>query len=114
MNPRQKRSALSKISARSPSELVLQLALVLWELAKQHHVQERLRAEIMETLGRIRARGDSDFAVDDFDSMPYLLAVEKVCPGPAHLLTGAHPPLCIGSLEGPFYRDRHHTRTHQR
>lgn len=34
----------------------------------------------METLGRIRARGDDDFTVDDFDSMPYLLAVGKVCP----------------------------------
>ena len=34
----------------------------------------------METLGRIRARGGSDFTVNDFDSMPYLLAVGKVCP----------------------------------
>lgn len=33
----------------------------------------------METLSRIRARGDDDFSVDDFDSMPYLLAVVKVC-----------------------------------
>ena len=33
----------------------------------------------METLGRIRARGDNDFTVNDFDSMPYLLAVGKVC-----------------------------------
>ena len=32
----------------------------------------------METLIRIRARGDNDFTVDDFDSMPYLLAVGKV------------------------------------
>jgi len=32
----------------------------------------------METLGKIRARGDSDFTVDDFDSMPYLVAVVKV------------------------------------
>ncbi|KAF9785284.1 cytochrome P450 [Thelephora terrestris] len=46
-------------------------------LAKNRHVQEKLRAEITETLGRIRTRGDSDFAVDDFDSMPYLLAVGK-------------------------------------
>ena len=34
----------------------------------------------MDMLGQIRARGGSDFTVDDFDSMPYLLAFEKVCP----------------------------------
>ena len=33
----------------------------------------------MDTLGRIKARGDDDLAADDFDSMPYLLAVVKVC-----------------------------------
>lgn len=33
----------------------------------------------MQTLKKIRARGDSDFSVNDFDSMPYLLAVVKVC-----------------------------------
>lgn len=53
------------------------LTCALWELAKNRPVQERLRAEIMETLGRVRARGDNDFAVNDFDSMPYLLAVGK-------------------------------------
>ena len=37
----------------------------------------------MDTLGRIRTRGDSDFTVDDFNSMPYLLAVTKVCQRPA-------------------------------
>jgi len=31
----------------------------------------------METLGQIRTRGGSDFTVNDFDSMPYLLAVGK-------------------------------------
>jgi len=54
-----------------------QLTLALWELARKRHVQEKLRAEIRETLGKIRARGDSDFTVDDFDSMPYLIAVGK-------------------------------------
>ncbi|KAF9645980.1 cytochrome P450 [Thelephora ganbajun] len=53
------------------------LTFALWELAKKRHIQERLRAEIAETLTKIRARGDSDFTVDDFDSMPYLLAVGK-------------------------------------
>ena len=37
----------------------------------------------MDTLGRIRTRCDSDFTVDDFDSIPYLLTVEKVCQKPA-------------------------------
>ena len=47
----------------------------------------------MDTLGRIRARGDDDFAVDDFDSMLYLLAVGKVRLQSAHLLTRADPHL---------------------
>ena len=67
--------------ARDQSKPVLQLTLALSELAEKRYVQDRLRAEIMETLGRIRARGDSDFTVNDFDSMPYLLAVGKVCLG---------------------------------
>ena len=37
----------------------------------------------MDTLERAPTRGDSDFTVDDFDSMPCLLAVEKVCQKPA-------------------------------
>jgi hypothetical protein len=42
----------------------------------------------METLGEIRARGDSDFTAKDFDSMPYLIAMGKVCPlGSALLLS---------------------------
>jgi len=53
------------------------LTFALWELASKRHVQERLRAEIMETLERVRTRGDSDFTVNDFDSMPYLIAVGK-------------------------------------
>jgi len=56
------------------------VTFALWELAKKPHVQERLRAEIMETLKKARAKGDSDIGVNDFDSMPYLIAVGKVCP----------------------------------
>lgn len=76
----QKRSALQILCTPGLPEPALQLTVLFWELAKKRHIQERLRAEIMETLGRIRARGDDDFTVDDFDSMPYLLAVGKVCP----------------------------------
>ncbi|KAF9779010.1 cytochrome P450 [Thelephora terrestris] len=53
------------------------LTFTLWELANNQHVQESLRAEITETLSGIRARGDNDFSVNNFDSMPYLLAVVK-------------------------------------
>ena len=53
----------------------------------------------MEKLREVRARGDSDFRVDDFDSMPYLLAVGKVRPCQSlervDRLTG-----CTGNLEG--------------
>jgi len=63
------------------------LAFGLWELAKKRHIQAKLRAEITGTLEKIRARGDSDFSVNDFDSMPYLVAVGKVCPQPACMLT---------------------------
>ena len=63
------------------------MTFALWELAKNRDVQERLRAEIMETLEKIRSRGDSDFGVNDFDSMPYLVAVAKVHLEPAYLLT---------------------------
>lgn len=53
----------------------------------------------METLGKIRDRGDTDFTVNDFDSMPYLLAFGKVRAGPIYLLTRADHLLCIGNLE---------------
>jgi len=53
------------------------LVFALWELAKNPHTQERLRAEITEALEKIRARGGSDFGVNDFDSMSYLVAVVK-------------------------------------
>lgn len=64
---------------------------MLWELAKNRHVQERLRKEIIETLGKIRTRGDNDFTMNDIDSMPYLLAVGKVCSELVYLLTRANP-----------------------
>jgi hypothetical protein len=80
------------------------LTFALWELAKCRNVQKRLRAEIMETLGRINTRGDKDFTVNDFDSMPYLLAFGKVLPEPRAYLptTVDHPPFTgnIKNLSG--------------
>ena len=61
------------------SSRILQLTLALWELAKHRDCQEKLRAEINETLTKVRARGDADFMANDFESMPYLVAFTKVC-----------------------------------
>ena len=77
--------------AHGPSQLVPQLTLIFWELAKNRNVQEKLRKEIMKTLASIRARGGNDFTANDFESMPYLLAVGKVCSGPVYLLARADP-----------------------
>ncbi|KAJ8585426.1 cytochrome P450 [Rhizopogon salebrosus TDB-379] len=49
----------------------------LLELAKQPEIQSRLRAEIRKTEAAIHARGDADFTIADFDSMPYTTAVMK-------------------------------------
>jgi len=55
------------------------LTFGLWELAKHRDCQEKLRAEINETLVKVKARGDADFTADDFESMPYLVAITKEC-----------------------------------
>ncbi|KAI8971016.1 cytochrome P450 [Trametes punicea] len=47
------------------------------ELARQPHIQRRLRAEVHAAERAVRERGDSDFTVADFESMPYLQAVLK-------------------------------------
>ena len=57
------------------------MTLGLWELAKHRDVQEKLRTEINETLAKIKARGDVNFTVNDFESMSYLVAFTKVRPG---------------------------------
>ena len=69
-----------EIPTRSTSQSTPQLTSALWELAKNRPVQERLRKEVTEALGRIKSRGKSDFTVEDIDSMPYLIAFGKVCP----------------------------------
>ena len=67
-----------KPCSTEPSQ-TLQLTFGLWELAKHRDFQDKLRAEINETLAKINARGDTDFTADDFESMPYLVAFTKVC-----------------------------------
>lgn len=53
------------------------MSFALWELSKNRQFQERLRAEIDETLQKARARGDSDITANDFETMPCLVAVTK-------------------------------------
>ena len=47
-------------------------------MAKRRDLQEKLRAEINDTLAEVRARGDADFTANDFERMPYLVAIIKV------------------------------------
>ena len=56
----------------------LQLTFTLWEMAKHRECQEKLRAEINETLEKVKARGDNDFTANDLENMPYLVAITKV------------------------------------
>lgn len=49
----------------------------LLELARNAEMQTRLRAEIRERESIIRSRGDSQFTVNDLESMPYLTAIIK-------------------------------------
>ncbi|EGO00621.1 hypothetical protein SERLA73DRAFT_178475 [Serpula lacrymans var. lacrymans S7.3] len=49
----------------------------LLELARNPKIQDRLRAEIRATEVSVRARGDSEFTIADFDAMPYTIAVMK-------------------------------------
>jgi len=44
-------------------------------------MQTRLRAEIWETEANIRARGDSEFTISDFETMTYTNAFIKVRDG---------------------------------
>ncbi|KAH7883347.1 cytochrome P450 [Phlebopus sp. FC_14] len=53
------------------------ISWALLELAKQPAIQSRLRTEIRQAEAAIRARGDSQFTVADFDAMPYTTAVMK-------------------------------------
>jgi len=57
---------------------ILQLTFTLWEMAKHRDLQEKLRTEINETLEKVKARGDADLTANDFENMPYLVAITKV------------------------------------
>ncbi|KAG7442656.1 cytochrome P450 [Guyanagaster necrorhizus] len=53
------------------------LSWTFLELARRPEVQDRLRTQIREKERAIFARGDTEFSVQDLDSMPYLTAVVK-------------------------------------
>lgn len=54
------------------------IAWLLWELAKHSEYQDRLREEIMKKRMEVSARGDSEFSMEDLESMEYLQAAIKV------------------------------------
>ena len=51
---------------------------ILYELAKNHEVQSRLRDEVKAIRAQAAYRGDEQLSIADLDSMKYLLAVIKV------------------------------------
>ena len=51
---------------------------ILYELARQPEIQQKLRQEIRTMKEAARARGQTEFTMRDVDAMPYLLAVVKV------------------------------------
>ncbi|KAG8220520.1 cytochrome P450 [Butyriboletus roseoflavus] len=53
------------------------LSWIILELARHPKMQSRLRAEIRKTEAVVRARGDTQFTMADFDVMPYTTAVIK-------------------------------------
>ncbi|KAI0674750.1 PAH-inducible cytochrome P450 monooxygenase PC-PAH 4 [Trametes maxima] len=53
------------------------LTFLLYELARHPEYQARLRKEIREARARVNARGESDFTVEDFDSIPTLINAIK-------------------------------------
>ncbi|KAI9568845.1 cytochrome P450 [Boletus coccyginus] len=53
------------------------LSWILLELARHPKMQSRLRGEVREMEAAIRARGDTQFTMADFDAMPYTSAVIK-------------------------------------
>ena len=51
---------------------------LLYELAKNPDIQNKLRIEIQEKRAEVMARGDQDFTLDDLESMELLQAAISV------------------------------------
>ena len=100
---------LSSVHSLDVGLTTLQLTFTLWEMAKHRKCQEKLRAEINETLEKIKARGDADFTANDLENMPYLVAVTKV-PWNHLVVSLDSSNSCVGIFENqphPYRRDTH-------
>ncbi|KAL0958260.1 hypothetical protein HGRIS_000413 [Hohenbuehelia grisea] len=53
------------------------MAFMLYELAKHHSIQEKVRSELLASEEQARAQGRSELSNEDMDSMPYFMAVIK-------------------------------------
>ena len=53
----------------------LQMACILWELARNPESQTKLREELD---AKVLAKGNADFTITELENMPYLNAVIKV------------------------------------
>ncbi|KAJ3745703.1 cytochrome P450 [Lentinula detonsa] len=61
----------------SGDELVAQMRNLLFELARNPTLQDKLRAEIKSTGRKIKDRGESEFTLNDLEAMPLLNAMCK-------------------------------------
>jgi cytochrome P450 len=53
------------------------ISWTLYELARHPYVQTRLRAEMLDARSKAQARGNVDVTANDFENMPYTIAVMK-------------------------------------
>lgn len=51
---------------------------LLWDVAKHPDYQNKIRREISVMRSKIIARGDTEFKMEDYDSMVYTTAAIKV------------------------------------
>jgi cytochrome P450 len=58
------------------------MSWLFYELAKRMEVQDRLRGEILQKRQEKNEAGEVEWTWRDFEEMPYLTAVLKVCHGP--------------------------------
>ena len=54
------------------------ITFLAWELARHPEYQERMRAEIRALRARMRERVDTEFTVDDLDSLALTMNAIKV------------------------------------
>ncbi|PBK95281.1 cytochrome P450 [Armillaria gallica] len=77
LNPEELLAQMNSIMFAGHETTASTLSWTFLELAKDREVQNRLRAEIRKKERVVFNRGDTEFSVQDLDSMPYLTAVVK-------------------------------------